>query len=55
MKKIYNAPSTVVLQIKTGHLLTNSLDVKSGETITNPSNILSRRRNSVWDDDEEDF
>lgn len=52
MKKIYNTPSTIVLQIKTGHLLTDSLGVKSGK-ITDSENILSRRRNSVWDDDED--
>lgn len=60
MKKTYMMPSTEVLDVKIERLLTtgSELDIHTptdeDDTVDNPDDLLSRRRNDVWDDEEED-
>ncbi len=62
MKKTYMMPSTQVLDVKIERLLTtgSELDIHTptgeDDTVDNPDDLLSRRHNDVWDDeDEEDY
>lgn len=60
MKKTYMMPSTEVLDVKIERLLTtgSELDIHTptdeDDTVDNPDDLLSRRHNDVWDDEEED-
>ena len=57
MKKTYQMPSTLVLNVMTGGLLAGSIDIMESEA-DNEALLLSREqkpRRSLWDDDEEDF
>ena len=55
MKKQYTIPTTINLFIETTSLLQNSLKVnqeQSDYVIENEEDILSRNRNSFWDEEE---
>ena len=55
MKKQYTTPTTINLFIETTSLLQNSLKVNKEESdyvIENEGDILSRNRNSFWDEEE---
>lgn len=61
MKKTYMMPSTEVFDVKIERLLTtgSELDIHTtptgeDDTVDNPDDLLSRRHNDVWDDEEED-
>lgn len=60
MKKTYMMPSTEVLDVKIERLLTtgSELDIHTptdeDDTVDNPDDLLSRRRNDVWDDEDEE-
>ena len=60
MKKTYMMPSTEVLDVKIERLLTtgSELDIHTptdeDDTVDNPDDLLSRRRNDVWGDEEDD-
>jgi len=50
MKRTYNQPACLVVQLGTLHILAESLPVGSGGgTITNPEEILVKEDNSVRD------
>lgn len=51
MKKTYINPTTTVVKIELSHMIALSTLGTTNETSGN----LSRRRNDVWDDDEEDY
>ena len=55
MKKTYKTPSTIVCKIKLRNLMTqvSNPDVSIGSG--KKSTFDSRRRNSVWDEDEEEY
>ena len=59
MKKTYINPNTKIVKIQTVHMIADSrsLNKYSGEgnTISSNDAVLSRRRNSVWDEDEEEY
>ena len=58
MKKIYNAPNTIVVKIRPNHLMQASqgnLSTDSGDAITSESGFGARDGSSFWDDDEEDY
>ena len=52
MKKIYNAPNTLLVKIRPNHLMQASLDI--GDTVTDASGAEGRRSGSGWDDDDYD-
>jgi len=60
MKKTYMMPSTEVLDVKIERLLTtgSELDIHTptdeDDTVDNPDDLLSRRHNDVWDDEDEE-
>ena len=51
MKQTYQKPATDILRVEAQPMLTDSLNVTQ-ETITDKNDILSRRGNSVWDDED---
>lgn len=53
MKQIYQTPATEILRVEAQPMLQDSMTVNSNEKITDSNNILSRRGNSVWDDEED--
>ena len=58
MKKIYMSPETSIVLIATQGMIATSVDgfkkdLDNDNTITNPNDLLSRRRNA-WDDEEEE-
>lgn len=58
MKKTYINPNTKIVKIQTARMMAGSeLGKYSGEgnTISSNDAVLSRRRNSVWDEDEEEY
>ena len=54
MKKIYQSPATIVLQISQQLMQNASLTKDSSTIISNNKDVLSRRRGSSWDDDDYD-
>jgi len=55
MKKQYMIPATEVMLIECASFIANSLKVNSKDTdevITTPTEILSRKSNNIWDDEE---
>ena len=55
MKKQYTIPTTIIMFIEPTALLQNSLKVnqeQSDYVIENEEDILSRNRNSFWDEEE---
>lgn len=57
MKKTYNSPELRIVNIAATRILAGSLtqSVKGNEHSSGGTLSGSRRRNSVWDDEEEDF
>jgi hypothetical protein len=58
MKKIYNAPNTIVVKIRPNHLMQASqgnLSTMESDQIGNSSDFGARGGSSLWDDDEEDY
>ena len=53
MKKTYKAPVMIVLTIGQNLLQSASLGKDGQTTISNNNQVLSRERNSFWDDEEE--
>ena len=54
MKQTYQKPATDILCVEAQPMLQESLNV-TDEKITNSNNILSRRGNSVWDDEDDNY
>lgn len=54
MKQTYQKPATDILCVEAQPMLTDSLNVTQ-ETIDNSNLILSRRGNSVWDDEDDNY
>lgn len=54
MKKIYFAPETKVVKVRTNHIMAGSLTgtLEEGEIIDSPDGFGSRE-GGLWDDDEE--
>ena len=58
MKKTYLVPITVMVKLKTEHLLANASEtttpIHDDETVDDPDDLLSREgdRHGVWTDDE---
>ena len=60
MKKTYINPNTKIVKIQTARMMAGSELGKyssdgNGNTISSNDAVLSRRRNSVWDEDEEEY
>ena len=58
MKKTYINPNTKIVKIQTARMMAGSELGKysgNGNTISDNDAVLSRRRNSVWDEDEEEY
>lgn len=53
MKKIYNAPNTIVVKIQSHPLMQISANMDSGQSITSSSGF-GARGGSGWDDDDYD-
>ena len=55
MKQTYQKPATDILCVEAQPMLQQSMNVNSSEMITDKNNILSRRGNSVWDDEDDNY
>lgn len=55
MKKKYSAPTIAIEDYEVSSLLVSSLEVNRDAVVEDPSEILSRRHNDIWSDDDEDF
>ena len=57
-KKQYITPLSAVIAIRSGRLLQGGSETlpinKEEEPVTDPSEVYSRRRKDVWDDEEEE-
>lgn len=53
MKKIYQTPTTTVVNVKLQQMIAGSEKINVGQSYNGSSTIESRRGGSVWDDDEE--
>ena len=54
MKKNYNQPDTIIVKLKTQHLLNTTAGAPGmGGTTSNTSDLLSRDRSSDWDDEDD--
>ena len=55
MKKIYNAPALLVVNLRTVHMMAESLRIESSDnpeyTINESSQILTKENNSIWDNE----
>ena len=57
MKKIYNAPALLVVELRTVHMMAESLVIDSSETntIDNANDILTKEQNktdvNIWDNE----
>ena len=55
MKKIYNAPALLVVELRTMHMMAESLVISNAETIDDSSDILTKEQNmgdvNVWDNE----
>ena len=55
MKKIYNAPALLVVNLRTVHMMAESLRIESNAdpeyTINESSQILTKENNSIWDNE----
>jgi len=53
MRKIYNAPALLVVELRTVHMMAESLVVSSEETIQSSEEILTKEQNmgngNIWD------
>ena len=54
MKKLYRSPQMIVISIKHTHCLMENSTIGQGETYTSGHLILSRRRGSSWDDEDDE-
>ena len=54
MKQTYQKPATDILCVEAQPMLQGSMTVTQ-ETINNSNQILSRRGNSVWDDEDDNY
>lgn len=52
MKKTYQTPATIVVKMKTYHLMSNSL-MLSNQSADTSKGMLSRENDGFWEDDEE--
>ena len=54
MKKTYMIPTTSIVRVETQQMIADSLKVNGdgSKTISNSNQILSRGRNSDWDDED---
>jgi len=54
MKKIYNAPTLLVVNLRTVHMMAESLVINDTDTINDASDILTKEQNmgdvNVWDE-----
>ena len=55
MKQTYQKPATDILCVEAQPMLEESMTVNSTETINSSNQILSRRGNSVWDDEDDNY
>ena len=55
MKKIYIIPTTTVVKVETVHMIAASENITLGGSYDGSSVIQSRRGNSFWDDDEDEY
>lgn len=54
MKKIYKNPTTLVVNLQSTSILTSSNDIPTATTSFKSGDpVLSRRRNTLWDDEED--
>ena len=55
MKKIYNSPALLVVELRTVHMMAESLVITSEETIQSSEEILTKEQNmgdvNVWDEE----
>ena len=55
MKKIYNAPALLVVELRTVHMMAESLVISNTATIESSEEILTKEQNmgngSIWDDE----
>ena len=53
MKKIYNAPALLVVNLRTVHMMAESLVITDTETIESSDEILTKEQTgvNVWDDE----
>ena len=51
MKKTYMHPTTSIVRVETQQMIAESVTVNGSKTISNSNQILSRGRNSDWDDE----
>ena len=53
MKKIYNAPALLVVELRTVHMMAESLGINDTDTINDASDILTKEQNmtdvNIWD------
>lgn len=52
MKKIYQKPAIMLVKVHTEKMIAAS-ELRIGDTVTTASGAESRRRGSLWDDDED--
>ena len=52
MKKTYMIPTTSIVRVETQQMMTESMTVNGSTTINSSNQILSRGRNSDWDDED---
>lgn len=52
MKKIYKNPTILVVNLQPVTLMENS--IPTGKQFQSGNRVLSRRRNTLWDDEEDD-
>lgn len=54
-KRYYTPPMTTTVNVKAGQsLMANSINVNSNGDAVDAGNAASRRRHSLWDDDDEE-
>jgi hypothetical protein len=52
MKKTYMIPTTSIVRVETQQMIAGTMTVDGTKTISNSNQILSRGRNSDWDDED---
>ena len=54
MKKTYKNPTTLVVILQPSSILTGSENIPTGNSYSTGNKVLSRRRNTLWDDEDEE-